>query len=259
MGSFGVCLALALILAIFELTRRPLEPGVFRGRLRLAGLVLIAIGLIGSRLAAVIVAGVPSSQWPIEAVSVTAPGRVLYGGLLLASLALPAVAHWLGLPLRTTADRVALASLVGIAVGRIGCFLVGDDHGRLAETAAGEPALPWAVRFVDENAAIAPEWLGRWLHPAQLYHAATALALYGMLRWWQTKRPSAGHLFLAAMLGHASLRFWLESYRGDPDRGFLGGPGWQLSTSQWLAIALVTWAIVLGRAWTKRTGETSKG
>ena len=45
-----------------------------------------------------------------------------------------------GLSVKTFADCTAVAGAVGQALGRIGCFLVGDDYGRPS-------SLPWAVAF----------------------------------------------------------------------------------------------------------------
>ena len=84
-----------------------------------------------------------------------------------------------GLTLRTGA-RFALPFAVGVAVGRIGCFLSGlDDFTHGAPT-----ALPWAHDFGD----------GVPRHPVQLYESA-AMAAFAMAYVW---RVLAGD------------RFWIE-------------------------------------------------
>ena len=86
-----------------------------------------------------------------------------------------------GLTLRTGA-RFALPFAVGVAVGRIGCFLSGlDDFTHGAPT-----ALPWAHDFGD----------GVPRHPVQLYESA-AMAAFAMAYVW---RVLAGD------------RFWIDAW-----------------------------------------------
>ena len=56
-------------------------------------------------------------------------GMVWYGGFLLATALVVLKVRRLGLPLGKVADGTALALPLAYAVGRIGCFLVGDDYG----------------------------------------------------------------------------------------------------------------------------------
>jgi phosphatidylglycerol:prolipoprotein diacylglycerol transferase len=64
---------------------------------------------------------------------------------------------------------------VGQALGRIGCFLVGDDYGKASDAA-------WAVAFPKG----APPTLDR-VHPTQLYEVAWLLPVAGFL-WWRRKK-----------------------------------------------------------------------
>ena len=92
------------------------------------------------------------------------------------------------LPLAATADALAVALALGYSIGRIGCFLVGDDYGRPTD-------LPWGVAFprglppttagdlreqfgFDVPPEIADEALLR-VHPTQLYETVASLAI-----WW---------------------------------------------------------------------------
>ena len=70
------------------------------------------------------------------------------------------------------------ALAVAHAIGRVGCFLVGDDYGIPS-------SLPWAVAF--------PEGLpptSTPVHPTQLYEAAALLPIaWLLLRWRRENRP----------------------------------------------------------------------
>jgi phosphatidylglycerol---prolipoprotein diacylglyceryl transferase len=89
-------------------------------------------------------------------------GRTIIGGVLAGWLAVE-VAKWrLGIR-RSTGDLFALALPAGEAVGRIGCFFNGCCYGVPSH-------VPWAVYQH-----------GAWRHPAQLYAALIAAAIFGTL------------------------------------------------------------------------------
>jgi phosphatidylglycerol:prolipoprotein diacylglycerol transferase len=67
-------------------------------------------------------------------------GLVIYGALLGGAIALVAFVRKHHLPLLALADLIAPSMLVGLALGRVGCFLNGCCYG-------GPTTLPWAVEF----------------------------------------------------------------------------------------------------------------
>jgi phosphatidylglycerol:prolipoprotein diacylglycerol transferase len=48
--------------------------------------------------------------------------------------------------------------ILGMGIGRIGCFLSGCCFGQLCTTGAGDKALPWAVRFPYGSPAYVDQW-----------------------------------------------------------------------------------------------------
>lgn len=135
---------------------------------------------------------------------------------------------------------VVAAATPGLAagqlLGRIGCFLVGDDYGRPTD-------LPWGVAF--------PEGLPPTptpVHPTQLYEAAwLGLVLALLLRW--RRRGAPDRLILARYLGLAGGgRFVLEFVRVNREVA-LG-----LTVAQWASIALVGAAFALAA----RTGSAAR-
>src|SRR5687767_10892054 len=76
------------------------------------------------------------------------------------------------LPIVRTLAAAAPALAVGQAIGRVGCFLVGDDYG-------SPSGLPWAVAFPD---GLPPTVVP--VHPTQIYESgALAIAAWALLRW----------------------------------------------------------------------------
>jgi phosphatidylglycerol:prolipoprotein diacylglycerol transferase len=90
------------------------------------------------------------------------------------------------------------ALAIGQAIGRIGCFLVGDDYGRPSH-------LPWAVAFPQ---GLPPTTLP--LHPTQLYQAAGLLPLALLLFRWRRRNRSDEFVLGAYLFLAGSLRFVIE-------------------------------------------------
>jgi phosphatidylglycerol:prolipoprotein diacylglycerol transferase len=84
------------------------------------------------------------------------------------------------LPIVRTLAAATPALAIGHAIGRIGCFLVGDDYGRPTD-------LPWGVAFPQGL----PPTTDR-VHPTQLYEMVALLIVGALLiRWRRTGAPDA--------------------------------------------------------------------
>jgi phosphatidylglycerol:prolipoprotein diacylglycerol transferase len=183
-------------------------------------------------------------------------GLVWYGGMIGATLAVLWVVHHRRLPVLGVADATLPGVALGYAVGRIGCFLVGDDYGRPTDSAVGvvfpqglPPATAGTFRHeygIELPAAIPDEALVP-VHPTQLYETAMALAIWGvgvlMLR--RGARRGATGLALAALL--AVERFVVEFFRAKDDR-FFG----DLTLAQLISLALLALVAALWWGWRRR-------
>lgn len=93
------------------------------------------------------------------------------------------------------------ALAVGHAIGRIGCFLVGDDYGR-------PTTLPWGVAFPQ---GLPPTMIP--VHPTQLYEAAALIPLaWILLRWRRAGRPDTDVLG-GYLVAAGAIRFAIEFLR----------------------------------------------
>jgi phosphatidylglycerol:prolipoprotein diacylglycerol transferase len=115
-------------------------------------------------------------------------GKTIVGGLLGGWFAVEMVKRLRGIRSRT-GDLFAIPLCIGIAVGRIGCFLAG-----LADDTYGTPTkLPWGVDFGDGIAR----------HPTQLYEILfLGLLAFALNRYNRRPHPEGAtfRLFLAAYL-----------------------------------------------------------
>jgi phosphatidylglycerol:prolipoprotein diacylglycerol transferase len=107
-------------------------------------------------------------------------------------------------------DALAPAVCLGQAVGRIGCFLNGCCHGRIAPQ-----GFPLSVTF--PNGSMAPEGIP--LYPTELMESAGLFALFGFLMFKVKKKPYIqGEVLGYYLIYSGILRFLVDFFRGD-DRG----------------------------------------
>jgi len=94
--------------------------------------------------------------------------------------------------------------------------------------------------------------LGIPVHPFPVYAFFFNLALYLVLAWLYSRRPSPGRVLATYLVLYGTARFLLELTRGDAARGFvLDG---LLSTSQLIGAVLVAIGIGL-HLWIGRKGD----
>lgn len=170
-------------------------------------------------------------------VNIAAGGLVVFGSLPTAALAAWRFASRRGLSLPRLADCVAPGLLVGLAIGRVGCFLNGCCYG-------GPCDLPWAVQF-PEGTAPAAEFPGPHggslpLHPAQLYAAIDAALLAALAIAFTPLARRDGAVFALVLTLHPLSRILLEAIRVDEPPAF----GTPLSISQLVSLLLLGLAVV---------------
>jgi phosphatidylglycerol:prolipoprotein diacylglycerol transferase len=176
-------------------------------------------------------------------------GLVWYGGLIGGVAAFGFYVTKRKLPVMTMYDAAAPGLALAYAIGRVGCFLVGDDYGRFTDSAIGvvfrNGGIPRAtagllrslgdsvpMSFGDD--ALVP------VHPTQLYEVALALLILAILWHYGRKSLHTGQLFAMFLFLYSIERFFIEFVRLKGDRYM-----WGLSTSQFISIALFAFAIWL--------------
>ena len=187
-------------------------------------------------------------------------GLVWYGGFLGGSIGVTYLLRREKLPFWEVADVVAVGVPIAYAIGRVGCFLVGDDYGRPTDSWIGiafpkgsPPTTAGNLRNyfgVDVPDSI-PDWEVLRVFPTQLFEVFITLAIFALL-WRLRKHPyKAGWLFFLYLMFAGFERLFVEAFRAKDDR-FLGA----FTLAQLISVGL----IVLGAygAWAfsrKRRGE----
>lgn len=195
--SFGVLVALGALAGVSLFRRELARSGLPEGAVDGAVVGVIA-GLAGAKLLWVFE---HLGEEPFTSLLFSRGGLSWFGGLVggVGAALVYFVAR--GYPLVPTVAAATPALAAGHAIGRVGCFMVGDDYGRPTD-------LPWAVAFPNGL----PPTLER-VHPTQLYEAAFLAVLALLLIRWR-RQAVADHLVLGRYLVLAgAARFLIEFLR----------------------------------------------
>ena len=127
--------------------------------------------------------------------SLEPPGKTIVGGLVGGWIAIEWIKKIRRISTRT-GDLFALPLALGIAVGRIGCFLTGLSD----QTYGYATRLPWGIDFGD----------GIHRHPTQLYEIAFLVGLAVLLRQFMARAHLNGDIFKAFMIGYMGWRLAID-------------------------------------------------
>ena len=177
-------------------------------------------------------------------------GLVWYGGLIGGAITISIFLTRKKIDYLLATDGIVPALTIGYVLGRIGCFLVGDDYGRPTESAIGvafpEGAPPSTAGNLrgfgaDVDPTLPADTVLR-VHPTQLYEVAMSLVIFFVLMR-MSKRPHPKGMILAMFLILAGIeRFIVEIFRAKDDRFFGSFTVAQLISTALIAIGLWLWA-----------------
>jgi prolipoprotein diacylglyceryltransferase len=133
---------------------------------------------------------------PRELTAILGGGKTIVGGLLGGWAGVEFTKRVLNIR-HSTGDIFVFPLILGMAIGRVGCFLTG-----LSDHTCGLPTqLPWGIDFGDRIPR----------HPAQLYDILFLLILAGWLLMWRSRKIRAnGQLFLLFLSAYLLYRFVIE-------------------------------------------------
>jgi phosphatidylglycerol:prolipoprotein diacylglycerol transferase len=171
-------------------------------------------------------------------------GLVLYGGLIGGAIAYWWFCRSRKLPPWELGDLIVPSIFLGIAFGRVGCFLYGCCFGDRCE-------LPWAVEFPVDSVPFKAQVQRGFLpedataslpiHPTQIYSVIDGLVLCLLTLAYYPVRARPGSVVTLALLTYPVTRFLIERLRGDE----MGQFGTSLTIAQWISLAMFAGGIGL--------------
>lgn len=229
--SFGFFIGLAFVASVLVMQWGMDRKGM-DGEKAWNVLILALIGgIVGAKLYWVIW-HVDTLSGDIRGALFSGSGLTWYGGFILATAMVLVGIRRMGLPMGMTLDAAALAMPIGIAVGRMGCFLVGDDYGRPTGAWYGiafpKGAPPTRVDVLESQYGITvdPALVARFgevvpVHPTQLYEVVISLLVFAVIFRFRDHLRAPGWLFGLWLSLYGVQRFVLEIVRLKDDRFFL--------------------------------------
>ncbi|RYG85059.1 prolipoprotein diacylglyceryl transferase [bacterium] len=269
--SFGLMLVLGCWLAIQLAQFLAKRSGLNGEHFVNIGILALVSGVVGARASHVFenwsMYFGEGGQGFLSAINIRSGGLTYYGGVLLATPVCIAYGLWHKIPIARGMDIIAPCLLIGLGLGRVGCFLNGCCWGATCDA-------PWAVTFPYDSPAydahveeglVKPRpdalWIeadplgktrGHWatyeevarntelkpiaaaarsapVHPTQLYSTVAALLLAGTLVAYFTLAPAPGRVFALMMMLEGLTRYTIETLRIEPAVMHLGGYGFSYS------------------------------
>jgi len=240
--AFGIAVVMGFVIAQViaqqEMQRRGHDPEP------IGDMILGAVGggLLGAKLYFVVVLG----NWDAL---FTRGGFVFWGGLVGGAIGVLLISRLKKVPLWRTLEVGAPALAAAYAIGRTGCWGVGDDYGRpwdgplavqfpegAPPSTAGIMQREFGIEFppgTDPGTVIA-------VHPTQLYEVAIATVMFVVLWRLRRHRHAEGWLFGVYFVLAGIERFIVEFFRAKDDT-----LGFGLTIAQMIALTAIALGIVL--------------
>lgn len=203
--SYGLLIAVAFLLGIWLGRRRAARRGLDPDLIIDLSVVVILVAIAGARLAYVAVRWDYYFHDPLAILRIWEGGLAQYGGMIAGTL----VGLWFfrkrGVDIWEGADILAPSLALGVAIGRIGCFLNGCCFGKACD-------LPWGVVFSRDSIA-GMQFPGVHLHPTELYESLMAFIVFLVLLAVDRRRPFRGLLFWLFVTLLSAYRFLVDPIR----------------------------------------------
>lgn len=230
-------------------------------------MVAAFFGVLGSKLFSVFENWESFIQAPIQQL-VSGSGLTIYGGLLLAFVAVYFFVKKIGIKPIHMMDAVAPSLIIGYLIGRMGCQFSGDGDWGIANTSPKPdwfifPDWAWSFDYphnvvnslvegvkmencggltsVSGAEPIYCTVLQTPVFPTPLYEIFACVIIFAILWFFRNKFKNAGVLFFLYVLLNGVERFFIEQIRVNPRYDLLN-LNWSLS--QWIAFALILTGIV---------------
>ncbi|NOY28510.1 MAG: prolipoprotein diacylglyceryl transferase [Oligoflexia bacterium] len=252
---WGLMVMSGFIMAFIFVSRRVPRVGIDPDAMVGLYLWVVVGGLLGSRLLHFTMAE-PKLFFsnPLVFFSLDQGGFAFYGGVIGGAIAGAGYAWRHSLSVWKILDIAAPSIMIGLSVGRLGCFFAGCCHGRTCPLPQSATMLslpggsivttagfPW-VALVFKRGVGVGDIFDVPVYPTQLWESSAAFVLFLFLSWmWHKHRRFDGQVLAMMLVLYAILRSTIETFRGDTIRGvdYFG----MFSTSQLVSAFMVVVAI----------------
>lgn len=228
---YGVAWILGTVLAgiiAYLLTKRS---GIEGYDLVYCSVFAVLAGVAGAKLLFILVSLNIIIEQNIPFTALLQGGFVFYGGLIGGAVGILIYTKMYKLNTLKFFDLFALVMPLGHAIGRVGCFYSGCCYGMRYDG-------PFSCEYT-KTLGMTP--LNTPLLPIQLIEALLLMILFSVLMFFYFKMRKSGLITATYLYAYSVIRFVLEFFRGDKERGLIFG----FSTSQIVSIVIVVFVTIL--------------
>ena len=247
--SYGFMIMVGFLVGVYLARARARRVSMDPDAITDMGIVALVCGVLGARLLHIVqyseVYFIPDRPGGLlRMLQIWRGGLVFYGGFIAAAIGIAVFASMRKLRLLQALDVAAPSVILGLAFGRVGCFLNGCCYG----VPADPTDVPWAVVFPPDALAYAQDFaIGTPLHPTQVYSSIAAVLIFITLSVYFERRRHDGEVTFLLCALYPIARFFLEMFRADTavETG--------LTKSQWTSVFVFVVAVSLFVALRRRS------
>ena len=232
--TFGLVVAVGVLLGAWLAARYGEDYGVPRDTTYALAMRMVIAGVIGSRITWVL-SHTDSLDSPLDAFAIWEGGLQFSGGFVFAVIAgYPVYRGWNRLTRWHSLDGYAYGLTIGLAIGRIACYSVGEHFGRQTSFFLGTRYEGGSVR--EGTLGDLPLREGMVFHHTALYELLYLLVLFLFLTWLlhlRKERPAPGTAIGIFCLWYGVFRFASDSLRVNDERVLM------MTGAQYLCILLI--------------------
>jgi phosphatidylglycerol:prolipoprotein diacylglycerol transferase len=230
--TFGLFVGLGMVVGTMVAARRNERFGIPRGETERVAFLLILAGLIGARLLWVITHTEEISS-PLDVIAVWEGGLQFTGGFVTAILLAPVLTRkWPRTQRWALLDGAVLGLAIGQAIGRIGCYAVGEHLGGPTDFFLG-------VNYRGGETREGPLTIGETIHNTALYEILWLLPLIAALFWLDRRQARPGVMSGVFVIGYGVMRFLTDFLRAYDETLF------GLTGAQYMCLVLIPFGIWL--------------
>ena len=220
-SSYAVMVFITFVIGYFVMLAEFKRKGLGENLNDLVFATAIIGGIAGAKLI-FLFQNATLSEFLAEPGRFLASGLTSWGGLLTAIFLWFLITIWKKLSFWLVTDALSPALILVYGIGRISCFLAGDDYGTPSD-------LPWAISFPDGS----PPTTDR-VHPTQIYDTLLMFLTFVFIWMIRKKKLPTGSIFAITLTILAIERFFIEFIR-NTSPSFIPG----LSQAQLISIGVM--------------------
>lgn len=233
--TFGLMVGLGVVVGVGIAARMGERVGVSADDTVSLGTRMVIAGVVGARITWVLT-HLGQVDSPVDVIAVWEGGLQFSGGFIAAVVVgLPRIRQWARALRWQMIDRMAFGLTAGLAIGRIGCYAVGEHLG-------GPTTFFLATRYDGGSTREGPLVVGQAIHNTALYEFLSVLVLAVVLWWLLARRRAGGATVVGVFLvWYGAGRFATDFLRAYDDT-VLG-----LTGAQWLSLGLLVASVWVWR------------